>query len=202
MRQPSAMKSVVVISLVAGLQGPAIARAAEAPKYDSPAAVMAAAEKAYGKGDYKTFAACFDAAGQKQMNTGIVAMLTVYVTLTPDAGGKEAKAMLAKYGVTDLSKHGDESDEQLNARLVVQIKDPAGFMAEATPLATPPQVHIHRVKGALRGVIIDGQTARAAYVVKPRKQEMTQDITFAQTSGSWKISSMMDMESNVVAGDG
>jgi hypothetical protein len=191
---------MLLLGLSAGWFQPGFSQAADAPKYDSPAAVMAAAEEAYGKGDYKTFAACFDSAGQKQTNAYIIGLLTVYMQLSPSGNGKAAKAMLAKYGVTDVAKHGDESDDQFNARLAGQIKDPEGFMAEATPLATPPQVHIHRAKGALRGVTIDGQTARATYFVKPQDQEMTQDITFAQAGGSWKISCVMDMESNVIAG--
>ncbi len=206
MRRTDVTKCVLWIGLLVCLPKPArcVAAdvAADAPAYNSPAAVIAAAEEAYGKGDYKTYAACFDAAGQKIANKGSIQMLIVYMGLTPDGHGKEAKAVLAKYGVTDVSKQSDEPDDHFAERLVGLIKDPAGFMAEATPVVTPKQEHIHRIKGTLRGLIIDGQTARATYVVKPRQVEMTQDITFVKTGGSWKISCMMDMEANVIAGNG
>lgn len=185
-------KLALLIGLLFCLQTPSVTLATDPPKYDSPAAVITAAEDAFIKRDFKAFADCLDSTGQKKMNVTTVQLFTALANMTPDGNGKKAKEMLAKYGVSDLSKQGDESDEHFAERLAGQLKDPAGFMAESMPLANTDSFDKNLPKGTLKSLKIEGTKAKATYdIVVTPKYTLSQDMAFVQTSGSWKIASEM-----------
>jgi hypothetical protein len=179
---------------------PSAVHAASAPKFTTPADAIAGAEGAFAKGDFAGFADCFDADGQKQMVQSYVAVLAAMLAEAPNAAApdlpagsgpdvKKVKALFAKHGVSDLSKHTGESDDQFADRLAARIKDPRGFMVDAIPVAFADPKGKAPVKGQLKDEKQSGSKATASYVVKQGAQDsMDQDVAFTQANGSWKIS--------------
>jgi hypothetical protein len=188
MRQQLSVMMALIICPLASLCSPAPALAAESTKFTAPAEVMSAAEDAFGKGKFDALADCFDAGGQRQMAQSYVGIFVMELSEGSGPGVKKIKDLLAKFGLTDIAKKAGETDEQLADRLAAQLKDPRAFMIKATPLAFPNPKSKGPIKGELKDVKIDGQKAQAKYAVKlSGTNAMTQDVTFAQVNGSWKI---------------
>ena len=194
MRRRNLMSGAILVGLLPLLQKSAVSLAVYSPASDSPAAVVSIAEDAFGRGDFKAFADCFDTVGQKEMIASYIGQFASMLSEAP-AGpdAKNAKVLFAKYGVTDLAKHGGESDDQFAERISSHIKDLHGFMIEATPLAFPNPNHTGPIKGKLDNVKLDGPKGKATYVVKLAQSDsaVSQDLTFARTAASWKIASVM-----------
>jgi hypothetical protein len=192
MRQRFSKATLLCIAAVLTI-GSELRAAADAkpPKFDSPAQALSAAEDAFGHHDYGTYFDCFSAGGQK----GVVSFLVMAAqdtdqppTATQAEQKKKMTALLAKFGVTDFTKHPGDTDDQATDRLVSQIKDRRGFASEMIALLLPASEVPAPIKGKLQGLKTTGEAAHATYATKTADgTEMTQDIDFEKDDGSWRI---------------
>ena len=202
-----------VAVMVMALTAIGAAGALGAAKYSTPAAVVAAYEKAHDAGDDGAALDCMSPEGQDKCLKFMVAMeLATRQTdpgaPPPTADEKKAQAefdaLLAKHGIKDLAKRAGEEEEAYVNRITAQVTDPRTLLVKlmqtmegAVPGTKPAPCR----KGELKDLKITGDTATAKYVTREESDStMSQDLKFKQIDGSWMLADFIMLSSTETSG--
>ncbi len=203
--------AVTVLALVA--MGAAGASAAAAPKYSTPAQVVAAYEKAHDAGDDGAGIDCMSPGGQNKCLKFMVGMELATRQTEPGApppsaeekkAQAETDALLAKHGIKDLAKRAGEEEEAYINRITAHVTDQRTLLIKMMQMmegAVPGTKPAPCRKGEIKDLKITGDTATGKYVTKEEGDStMSQDLKFKQIDGSWLLADVIMLSSTETSG--